>query len=182
MGRLLSTDILKMALSAAWIMLVSLVFQQFAAGRFEARSNSEMAERARSIRQQVATFRDGLNGPQDDRLVAAMDTSKLDRESLNQLRARDGVLEVTSGALPDTRRAADFIDAAVKRIGVDHVGLSSALYEQEGFSITLELLRRGYTQEDLFKLLGGNAQRVMSAPLQPAPPHDGSNIVGRSSK
>jgi hypothetical protein len=145
-------DVLKMALSASWIALVALGSQHFAA-----RSDAELADQARSIQKQAGNFRDGLNGPADPRLVAAGYTAELD-----EIRAREGLLEVTAGATADPQRAADFIDAAVKTLGIDHVGLSSALNEQSGTGITLQLLRRGYRRGELLKLLGGNAQRVLA--------------------
>jgi membrane dipeptidase len=55
-------------------------------------------------------------------------------------------------------------------IGIDHVGLSSDfdggggivdwLDASETFNITLELVRRGYSQDDIEKLWGGNLLRV----------------------
>jgi membrane dipeptidase len=67
----------------------------------------------------------------------------------------------------------DAIDYAVKRIGVDHVGISSDFnhgggvigWENEGESVnvTAELLRRGYAESDIAKLWGGNFLRVWQA-------------------
>lgn len=67
----------------------------------------------------------------------------------------------------------DAIDYAVKRIGVDHVGISSDFnhgggvigWENEGESVnvTVELLRRGYAESDIAKLWGGNFLRVWQA-------------------
>lgn len=64
----------------------------------------------------------------------------------------------------------DQIDYVVKKIGIDHVGISSDFnhgggvvgYNDEGeaLNVTAELLRRGYTQEDIAKLWGGNFIRV----------------------
>jgi microsomal dipeptidase-like Zn-dependent dipeptidase len=64
----------------------------------------------------------------------------------------------------------DAIDYAVKRIGIDHVGISSDFnhgggvvgWENEGESVnvTAELLRRGYTESEVAKLWGGNFLRV----------------------
>lgn len=64
----------------------------------------------------------------------------------------------------------DAIDYAVKRIGIDHVGVSSDFnhgggvvgWENEGESVnvTAELLRRGYTESEIAKLWGGNFLRV----------------------
>jgi membrane dipeptidase len=64
----------------------------------------------------------------------------------------------------------DSIDYAVKRIGIDHVGISSDFnhgggvlgWENEGEcqNVTAELLRRGYADKDIGKLWGGNFLRV----------------------
>jgi len=65
----------------------------------------------------------------------------------------------------------DHIDYAVKLIGIDHVGISSDFEggggvvgwndASETFNVTLELVRRGYTEEHIEKLWGGNLLRVM---------------------
>jgi microsomal dipeptidase-like Zn-dependent dipeptidase len=62
------------------------------------------------------------------------------------------------------------IDYAVKKIGVDHVGISSDFNhgggvagwnnEGEAMNVTVELLRRGYSEKDIGKLWGGNFLRV----------------------
>ncbi len=63
------------------------------------------------------------------------------------------------------------IDYAVKLIGVDHVGISSDFDGGGGladwrdaadtFNVTLELVRRGYTEEQIGKIWSGNLLRVM---------------------
>jgi len=72
---------------------------------------------------------------------------------------------------PSFERIVDHIDHAVKVAGVDHVGLGS---DFDGSTmprglddvsklplITAELLRRGYKEPDIVKILGGNLLRVM---------------------
>jgi membrane dipeptidase len=64
----------------------------------------------------------------------------------------------------------DHIDYAVKLIGIDHVGISSDFdggggvdgwnSAAEAFNVTLELVRRGYTEEQVGKLWSGNLLRV----------------------
>jgi membrane dipeptidase len=64
----------------------------------------------------------------------------------------------------------DHIDYAVKLIGIDHVGISSDFdggggvdgwnSAAETFNVTLELVRRGYTEEQIGKLWSGNLLRV----------------------
>ena len=69
---------------------------------------------------------------------------------------------------------ADFvnhIDYAVKLIGIDHVGISSDFDggggitgwrdASETFNVTLELVRRGYSESQIAKLWSGNLLRVM---------------------
>lgn len=62
------------------------------------------------------------------------------------------------------------IDYAVKRIGVDHVGIASDFNhgggvvgwanESEAANVTAELVRHGYSEADIDKLWGGNWLRV----------------------
>jgi membrane dipeptidase len=63
------------------------------------------------------------------------------------------------------------IDYAVRLIGIDHVGISSDFdggggidgwnSAAETFNVTLELVRRGYSEEDIGKLWSGNLLRVL---------------------
>jgi membrane dipeptidase len=65
----------------------------------------------------------------------------------------------------------DHIDYAVKLIGIDHVGISSDFDggggvigwndASETFNVTLELVRRGYTEAQIEKLWSDNLLRVM---------------------
>lgn len=64
----------------------------------------------------------------------------------------------------------DSIDYAVKKIGIDHVGISSDFNDGGGLvgwenvadtrNVTAELIQRGYSDEDIAKLWGGNFLRV----------------------
>jgi membrane dipeptidase len=65
----------------------------------------------------------------------------------------------------------DHIDYMVELMGLDHVGISSDfdggggvegwMDASETFSVTLELVRRGYTEEEIGKLWSGNLLRVL---------------------
>lgn len=65
----------------------------------------------------------------------------------------------------------DHIDYVVKRIGIDHVGISSDFdggggvdgwrSASESLNVTAELVRRGYTEQEIAKIWGGNLLRVM---------------------
>jgi len=64
----------------------------------------------------------------------------------------------------------DHIDYAVDLIGIDHVGISSDFdggggvegwdNAAETLNVTIELVRRGYTEEEIAQLWGGNLLRV----------------------
>jgi membrane dipeptidase len=65
----------------------------------------------------------------------------------------------------------DHIDYAVKKAGLDHVGISSDFDggggidgwngADETFNVTLELVRRGYTEKQIAQIWSGNLLRVM---------------------
>ena len=65
----------------------------------------------------------------------------------------------------------DHIDYVVELIGIDHVGISSDFDggggirgwndASETFDVTLELVRRGYTEEEIGKIWSGNVLRVL---------------------
>ncbi|HEY6293043.1 MAG TPA: dipeptidase [Terriglobia bacterium] len=75
--------------------------------------------------------------------------------------------------IPSYSRIADHIDHAVQVAGVDHVGLGSDFDGVSGLvpsgmedcsklpDLVRELARRGHSEEDLVKILGGNVLRVM---------------------
>jgi membrane dipeptidase len=107
----------------------------------------------------------------------------LDDEQLDALRASGGLVQITAvpaflrDAGPDGRyRAsvadlADHVDYAVRRIGLEHVGLSSDFdggggvegwrNAAETANLTAELARRGYDAAQLGLLWSGNFLRLM---------------------
>ena len=66
----------------------------------------------------------------------------------------------------------DHIDYAVDKVGVNHVGIASDFNggggiegwsdASETFNVTLEMVRRGYTEAQIAQLWGGNLLRVLS--------------------
>jgi membrane dipeptidase len=72
---------------------------------------------------------------------------------------------------PNVKDFVDHIDYIAKKIGIDHVGISSDFDggggiegwndASETFNVTLELVRRGYTEEQIGKIWSGNLLRVM---------------------
>ena len=71
---------------------------------------------------------------------------------------------------PGVKELVDHIDYAVKLIGIDHVGISSDFDGGGGIegwdsaadtaNVTIELVRRGYSEADIAKLWGRNLLRV----------------------
>jgi len=85
-------------------------------------------------------------------------------------------LDAINAKFPPPARATvkdfvDHIDYAVKLIGIDHVGISSDFDggggvegwsgADETFNVTLELVRRGYTEGQIGKIWSGNLFHVM---------------------
>jgi membrane dipeptidase len=127
---------------------------------------------------------------------AIVDVSRnLSDEELELLKKNGGVIQIVAfsnylrpaaaegapAAPPATvAQLVNAIDYAVKKIGVDHVGIASdfnhgggvAGWENEGEApnVTMELLRRGYSERDIAKLWGGNFLRVWAAAQKAAKP------------
>ena len=107
----------------------------------------------------------------------------LDDEQLDLLRATGGLIQITAldaflvpappgGKSPATvADMADHVDYAVRRIGIDHVGLSSDFDGGGGIpgwrdagetgNLTAELHRRGYGAREIELLWSGNFRRLM---------------------
>jgi membrane dipeptidase len=107
--------------------------------------------------------------PAVEQELAAMPASRA-----GEYRAKLAALETRYPARADAtvKDYVNHIDYAVKLIGLDHVGISSdfdgggglADYNcaLESVNITAELLRRGYTEQQIGQLWSGNTLRVMS--------------------
>jgi membrane dipeptidase len=95
------------------------------------------------------------------------DTRDLSKEEDEELHRELYALAPRDATVDDLVSA---IGYAVKRIGIDHVGISSDFNhgggivgwkdESEALNVTTELLRRGYTEDQIAKLWGGNFVRV----------------------
>lgn len=73
--------------------------------------------------------------------------------------------------MPTVAQYVDHIDYAMNLLGIDHVGISTDFEHGGGIdgwndvsetsNVTLELVKRGYSEEDIAKIMGGNFLRVM---------------------
>jgi membrane dipeptidase len=96
-----------------------------------------------------------------------------DEECMEQKMAEMGRQATAQGKLPHVswERIIEHIDHAVKLVGADHVGLGSdfdGADMPDGMEdcthlpqISDALMRKGYTDDDIRKILGGNLLRVM---------------------
>ena len=94
-----------------------------------------------------------------------------DEERIKIEQFREGMKEIDakypSASLSDF---VDHIDHAVKIAGIEHVGIGSDFDggggiagfndHSEAFNVTIELVRRGYSEEDISKIWGANFLRV----------------------
>lgn len=100
-------------------------------------------------------------------------------DQLRKLKENGGVIQIAvfdkyikEGGHANVKDVADHIDYAVKLIGIDHVGIGTDFDGGGGVegcnnaselkNITVELLRRGYNEEDIAKIWSQNALRVMT--------------------
>lgn len=109
----------------------------------------------------------------------------LDDAQLLALRDNGGVVQIVAfdsylraGGGATVSDLVDHIDYAVELIGIDHVGIASDFGggggvsgwggASESFNVTLELVRRGYSAEDIALLWSGNVLRILEAAEQVA--------------
>jgi microsomal dipeptidase-like Zn-dependent dipeptidase len=102
--------------------------------------------------------------------VNADGVKPLSKEKYEEYSRRAHAVLLDPSVLATVSQFVDGIDYAVKRIGVDHVGISSDFNhgggvigwnnEGEAPNVTAELLRRGYTEEQIRKIWGENFLRV----------------------
>lgn len=104
--------------------------------------------------------------------AAARSTYQQQQAEIAELAVPRMASEVIAVAPPvDVSDFVDHIDYMVDLIGVDHVGISGDfdggggvagwVDAAETFNVTLELVRRGYSEEDIAKIWGENVLRVL---------------------
>lgn len=97
------------------------------------------------------------------------DVLKLDAERRAEFERRNAILE-ERWPLATVRDLVDHIDYVVRLIGIDHVGIGSDFEGGGGVTgwmdagettnVTVELVRRGYSEEEIQKIWGGNLLRI----------------------
>jgi membrane dipeptidase len=132
--------------------------------------------------------RGGRGGAADSTFNAAFQALSQQRQNEFLSRQEDIVSRrYPSDPVANVSDFADHIDHVVKLIGIDHVGISSDFdggggvdgwrSASETFNVTLELVRRGYTEEQIAKIWSGNLLRVMERVEQVARDIQAGRIV-----
>ena len=135
------------------------VMHAVALGAFVSNAAAARDDAVRSLRADVGLPRFGPADPADLGEAARAEYDRRMAEIDRQWPAADVATFV------------DHIDYAVELIGLDHVGISSDFdggggvegwnHAGETFNVTLELVRRGYTEAEIAQLWGGNLLRVL---------------------
>ena len=109
------------------------------------------------------------------------DFEQLSDEKRDTYHARRGEIDV-KWPKASVKDFADHIDYAVNLVGIDHVGMASDFNGGGGIAgwdnardtlnVTIELVRRGYSEERIAQLWGGNLLRVMEEVEAAARRHD----------
>ncbi|MEM9897929.1 MAG: dipeptidase [Pseudomonadota bacterium] len=121
-------------------------------------------------------LRDAPENPELDAAIAELRANskpftEMTREERVALRRAFNELNEKFSVPPATvKHVADHIDHIVKVAGIDHVGIGcdfdggggiEGIFDaSEVMNITIELVRRGYTEEQIEKIWGGNLMRV----------------------
>lgn len=95
-----------------------------------------------------------------------------DEETLRSIEERIAIEKTYPKQLATLETAVDHIDYMVDLMGIDHIGISGdfdggggvegANDVGEMINVTIEMLRRGYSPEDMEKFWGGNVMRVLN--------------------
>ena len=112
----------------------------------------------------------GARGGGRGRGGALLDTLSAEKRADYEKKLAEIDAKYPPAARANVKDFVDHIDYAVKKIGIAHVGISSDFdggggiegwnSAAEAFNVTLELVRRGYTEQQIGKLWSGNLLRV----------------------
>jgi membrane dipeptidase len=127
-------------------------------------------QRAAALDQLRAEF--GIAAAGQAAVRTAIDALPQERRTAFLTRQEDINRRYPSEPAATVENFVDHIDYVVKLIGIDHAGISSDFdggggvdgwrNAGETFNVTLELVRRGYSEQDIAKIWGENLLRVMA--------------------
>ena len=143
----------------------------------------------RRVRSKVAVARAGCAGSARGGrgATAGLETLTPDRRAEFERRLAEIDRKWPAAGRATVKDFVDHIDYAVKLIGIDHVGISSDFdggggidgwnSAAETFNVTLELVRRGYTEEQIAKIWSGNLLRVWGEVEKVAKTDSGERVM-----
>ena len=161
----MSTRLDAVTLEVLWTRIISIVDE--AAKAIVRTSFSTLSNEANDFACVLTDARGGALAqlPDDKRVEAEQQLAEIDKQFPPPPRA-------------NVKDFVDHIDYITKKIGIDHVGISSDFDggggidgwndASETFNVTLELVRRGYTEDQIAKIWSGNLLRVMEQVRQVA--------------
>lgn len=148
------------------------VIQIVALGSYLKEDSPERAAAVRKLREELGRGRGARGGRQAAPQTAAPPTpqERAEREKMFEVyrQRMEEIDERFPGAT--LKEFVDHIDHAVKVAGIDHVGVGTDFDggggvkgfndHSEALNVTVELVRRGYTEEQIARIWGGNLMRV----------------------
>jgi membrane dipeptidase len=149
------------------------VIQVVAYNSFVKTTKPDSPERATALAAAKREYNlpDAVGPGQRARFQAALTQMPADRRAEYEKKLTEIDEQHPGDPLVNLNDFVDHIDYVVKLIGIDHVGISSDFDggggvigwndASETFNVTLELVRRGYTEAQIEKLWSGNLLRVM---------------------
>jgi membrane dipeptidase len=147
--------------------------QVVAYGDFIKKRTPDSPERAAALNAARRDFAlpEQHNPYQKARFHSALKQLSEDRRAAYDAKAAEIDREFPGDPPATVKDFVDHIDYAVNLLGIDHVGIASDFDGGGGiegwndagetFNVTLELVRRGYAEDRIAKLWGGNLLRVM---------------------
>lgn len=153
------------------------VIQIVALGSYLKPDTPERAEAIRQLREELGMAR-GRGGAQPGRgggEPPQMTPEEREKQQAEMAQRRavyeERMKEIDAKYPPASlKEMVDHIDHAVKVAGIDHVGIGTDFDggggvpgfndHSEALNVTIELVRRGYTEEQIHKIWGGNLLRV----------------------
>ncbi|MEX2570765.1 MAG: dipeptidase [Gemmatimonadota bacterium] len=132
----------------------------------------KVSEPSPERQQALAQLRESFGLPESGGVNSALQALTPDRRAEYE-RQRDEIDERLPPPPPaNVSDLVDHVDYIVDLIGIDHVGISSDFDggggvegwddATETFNVTLELVRRGYTEDEIAQIWSGNLLRVMT--------------------
>jgi membrane dipeptidase len=161
------------------------VIQVVALGSYLKAEHPERRAAVAKLRDELGLPAAGRGGPGGGRPSLATMTDEQRADYMKKMEVYRERVKVIDGQYPGAalKDFVDHLDHAVKVAGIDHVGIGTDFDggggvpgfndDTEAPNVTIELVRRGYTEEQIVKIWGGNLMRVWRQVERAAAPQKG---------